>query len=81
MRILHTFFPRGYNLEGKSSNRRSPRVRKATAMLWRKGSKPSLVRPNNKVWVHVNVLPIVASPNLVSTSVDGMNGFRNCMFT
>jgi hypothetical protein len=60
MRILHTFFPRGYNLEGKSSNRRSPRVRKATAMLWRKGSKPSLVRPNNKVWVHVNVLPIVA---------------------
>jgi hypothetical protein len=60
MRILHTFFPRGYNLEGKSNNRRSPRVHKASAMLWRKGSKPSFVRPNNKVWVPVNVLPIVA---------------------
>jgi hypothetical protein len=41
--ILHTFFPRGYNLEGKSNNRWSPRVHKASAMLWRKGSKPSLL--------------------------------------
>jgi hypothetical protein len=60
MSILHTFFPRGYNLEGKSNNRRSPRVHKASAMLWRKGSKPSFARPNNKVWVPVNVLPNVA---------------------
>jgi hypothetical protein len=59
MRILHTFFPRGYNLMGKSNNRCSPRVHKASAMLWRKGSKPSFVRLNNKVWVLVNVLPIV----------------------
>jgi hypothetical protein len=29
-------------------------------MLWRKGSKPSFARPNNKVWVPVNVLPNVA---------------------
>jgi hypothetical protein len=29
-------------------------------MLWRKGSKPSFARPNNKVWVHVNVFPNVA---------------------
>ncbi len=60
MSILHTFFPRGYNLEGKSNNRRSPRVHKASAMLWRKGSKPSLAHPNNKVWVPVNVLPNVS---------------------
>jgi RNA recognition motif-containing protein len=33
MSILHTFFPRVYNLEGKSNNRRSPRVHKASAML------------------------------------------------
>jgi hypothetical protein len=60
MSILHTFFPRGYNLEGKSNNRCSPRVHKVSAMLWRKGSKPSFARPNNKVWVPVNVLPIVS---------------------
>jgi hypothetical protein len=60
MNILHTFFPRGYNLEGKLNNRRSPRVYKASAMLWKKGSKPSFVHPNNKVWVPINVLPIVA---------------------
>jgi len=60
MSILHTFFPRGYNLEGKSNNRRSPEVHKASAMLWRKGSKPSFASPNNKVWVPVNVLPNVA---------------------
>jgi hypothetical protein len=60
MSILHTFFPRGYNLEGKSNNRHSPRVHKASAMLWRKDSKPSFARPNNKVWVPVNVLPIVS---------------------
>jgi hypothetical protein len=60
MSILHTFFPRGYNLEGKSNNRHSPRVHKASAMLWRKGSKPSFARPNNKVWVPINVLPNVA---------------------
>jgi hypothetical protein len=59
MSILHTFFPRGYNLEGKSNNGCSPRVHKASAMLWRKGSKPSFARPKNKVWVPVNVLPIV----------------------
>jgi len=59
MSILHTFFPRGYNLEGKSNNRRSPRVHKASAMLWRKGSKPSFARPFNNIWVHVNVLPNV----------------------
>ncbi len=57
---MHTFFPRGYNLEGKSNNRHSPRVHKASAMLWRKGRKPSFARPNNKVWVPVNVLPNVA---------------------
>jgi len=60
MSILHTFFPRGYNLEGKSNNQRSPRVHKAFAMLWRKGSKPSFARRNNKVWVPVNVLLNVA---------------------
>jgi hypothetical protein len=60
MSTLHTLFPRGYNLEGKSNNRRSPRVHKASAMLWRKGSKPSFARPNNKVWVPVNFLPNVA---------------------
>ncbi len=60
MSILHTFFPRGYNLEGKSNNRCSPRVHKASAMLWRKGSKPSFARPFNNVWVPVNVLPNVA---------------------
>jgi hypothetical protein len=60
MTILHTFFPRGYNLEGKSNNRCSPRFLNASAMLWGKGSKPSFVRPNNKVWVPVTVLPIVA---------------------
>ncbi len=59
MSILHTFFPRGYNLEGKSNNRLSPRVHKASTMLWRKGSKPSFARPNNNVWVPVNVLPNV----------------------
>ncbi len=41
--ILHAFSPRGYNLEGKSNNRRSARVHKASAMLWGKGSKPSFV--------------------------------------
>ncbi len=60
MSILHTFFPRGYNLEGKSNNRRSPRVHKASAMLWRKGSKPSFTHPINQVWVPVNVLPNAA---------------------
>jgi hypothetical protein len=60
--ILHTFFPRGYNLEGKSNNRRSPRVHKASAaMLWRKGSKPSFARPNNEVGFPVNVLPNVSA--------------------
>jgi hypothetical protein len=29
-------------------------------MLWRKGSKPSLARPNNKVWVPINIFPNVA---------------------
>jgi hypothetical protein len=48
MSILHTFFPRGYNLEGKPNNRCSPRVHKASAMLWRKGSKPSFARPKTK---------------------------------
>ncbi len=56
MNILHTFFPRGYNLEGKSNNGRSPRVHKASAMLWRKGSNPSFAHPNNKVCIPVNVL-------------------------
>jgi hypothetical protein len=28
-------------------------------MLWRKGSKPSFARPNNKVWVLVNIFPNV----------------------
>jgi len=60
MIILHIFFPRGYNLEGKSNNRRSPRVHKASTMLWRKGSKPSFACPDNNVWVPVNVLPNVA---------------------
>jgi hypothetical protein len=60
MSILHTFFLRGHNLEGKSNNRHSPRVHQASAMLWRKGSKPSFARLNNKVWVPFKVLPIVA---------------------
>jgi len=60
MSILHTFFPRGHNLEGKSNNGRSPRVHQASAMLWRKGSKPSFTRLNNKVWVPFKVLPVVA---------------------
>ncbi len=60
MSILHTLFPRGHNLEGKSNNRRSPRVHQASAMLWRKGSKPSFARLNNKVWVPFKVLPVVA---------------------
>jgi hypothetical protein len=60
MSILHTFLPKGYNLEGKSNNRRSPRVHKASVMLWRKGSKPSFARPFNNVWVPLNVLPNVA---------------------
>jgi len=34
-------------------------VHKAFAMFWKKGSKPSFPRPNNKVWVPVNVLPNV----------------------
>jgi hypothetical protein len=29
-------------------------------MLWRKGSKPSFAHPKNKVWIPVNVLPIVS---------------------
>jgi hypothetical protein len=58
--ILDTFFPTGYNLEGKSNNRHSPRVHKASAMLWRKGSELSFAHPNNKVWVPVNVLPNVS---------------------
>ncbi len=61
MNILHTFFPRGHNLEGKSNNRRSPRVHQASAMFWRKGSKPSFARFNNKVWVPFKVLPVVVS--------------------
>jgi hypothetical protein len=60
MSILHTFLPKGYNLEGKSNNRHSPRVHKASVMLWRKGSKPSFARPFNNVWVPLNVLPNVA---------------------
>jgi hypothetical protein len=59
MSILHTFFPRGHNLEGKSNNRRSPRVHQASAMLWRKGSKSSFARLNNKVWVPFKALPVV----------------------
>jgi len=35
MSTLHTFFPRGHNLEGKSNNGRSPKVHQAFAMLWR----------------------------------------------
>jgi hypothetical protein len=60
MSILHTFFPRGHNLEGKSNNRRSLRVHQASAMLWRKGNKPSFARLHNKVWVLFKVLPVVA---------------------
>ncbi len=60
MSILHTFFSRGHNLEGKSNNGRSPRVHQAFTMLWRKGSKPSFARLNNKVWVPFKVLPVVA---------------------
>ncbi len=59
MSILHTFFPRGYNLKGKSNNICSPSVHKASAMLWRKGINPSFACPNNKVWAPINVLPIV----------------------
>ncbi len=59
MGILHSL-SRGINLEGKSNNRRSPRVHKASAMLWRKGHNPSFVCPNNKVWVPVNVHPCIS---------------------
>jgi hypothetical protein len=51
---------RGINLEGKSNNGRSPRVHKASAMLWRKGHNPSFVCQNNKVWVPVNVHPCIS---------------------
>ncbi len=60
MSILHTFFPRGHNLEGKSNNKRSLRVHQASTMLWRKGIKPSFARLSNKVWVPFKVLPVVA---------------------
>jgi hypothetical protein len=60
MSILHTFFPRGHNLEGKSNNRRSPRVHQASTMLWRKGNKLSFACLNKKVWVPFKVLPVVA---------------------
>jgi hypothetical protein len=60
MSILHVFFLRGQHLKGKSNNGRSPRVHQASAMLWRKGSKPSFARLNNKVWVPFKVLPVVA---------------------
>ncbi len=60
MSVLHASFPRGCNLPGKSNNRRPPIVLEAFAMLWRKGSKPSVARPSNKVWVPVNLLPDVA---------------------
>ncbi len=36
------------------------RVHRASAMLWRKGSKPSFARLNNKVWVPFKVLLVVA---------------------
>jgi hypothetical protein len=39
---------------------RTLRVHQASAMLWRKGSKPSFARLNNKVWVPFKVLPVVA---------------------
>jgi hypothetical protein len=39
---------------------RTLRVHQASAMLWRKGSKPSFARLDNKVWVPFKVLPIVA---------------------
>jgi hypothetical protein len=54
------FLSRGDDLEGKSNNRCSPRVHKTSAMLWRKGSKPSFAHPNIKVWVPVNILPNIA---------------------
>ncbi len=36
------------------------RVHQASAMLWRKGSRPSFARLNNKVWVLFKVLLVVA---------------------
>jgi len=59
MSVLHASFPRGCNLPGKSNNRCSPTVLEAFAMLWRKGSKPSVAHPSNKVCVPVNLLPDV----------------------
>ncbi len=50
------------------------RVHQASVMLWRKGSKPSFARLNNKVWVPFKVLPVVAisfpPPLLVSEEID-----------
>jgi hypothetical protein len=39
MSIVYSFFCKGYNLEGKSSSEKLPRVHKPTPMLWRKGLK------------------------------------------
>jgi len=36
------------------------RVHQASAMLWRRGSKPSFARLNNKVSVPFKVFPVVA---------------------
>ena len=35
MRTLHTFFPKGFNLEGKSIHRNSCRIHKKNPMMWR----------------------------------------------
>ena len=35
MRTLHTFFPKGFNLEGKSIQRNSSRIHKKNPMMWR----------------------------------------------
>jgi hypothetical protein len=55
MRTLHTFFPRGYNLEGKSSLRRSQKLSHKTPMLWRSRPKPDCIplvsHQASQVWI------------------------------
>lgn len=55
-----SFFQRGYNLESKSNNRRSPSVHKPPAIRWSNGHKPNFVGPNNKVWVAVCLRPCLS---------------------
>ena len=65
MRTLHTFFPKGYNLDGKSSLRKSKKTSHKTPMLWKRHPKhpslsiPSLTIPRVSSLEQVNPLGIV----------------------